>query len=380
MRRGAAPTGGPRREGSLLLACSLVALAACEEARAPRPSDPSPAVRAEPEPSGCELGEPVTWLERAHARGSLAVAPSDEGALVVLAAGGELAVRELSADGRPRSPARHAPLSVGAILALEPVGAHHVLVARGPCEGSAHCLHALALEGGAPAGPPVTVPLPDPIRTFRRASTGRSVLVAWSTASGHRGLERFALGAELSHVRAALGTEPASEESPVEILGLAADGDRFAVVWRRGPTEDVRSQVFVTSASSHADVHALHHAVALDAVALDGETLDLIATFEYSRPHHLRLRLGADEPEHARAIGRGAPIPAPFAERERAELDADARGLWLRRSDAAGDPVGGRIRVAPGRIESAALARVGGALLVAWQADGEVRGRLVRCP
>src|SRR5690606_20800023 len=114
---------------------------------------------------------------------------------------------------------------------------------------------------------------------------------AWSTTGGHRALERFTLEPDgsIAHAHVALGEEPASAESPVEILALAAEGDRFAAIWRRGPTEDVRSEVYLTTSASHRDVHALHEALAIDSIAFAGDELALIATFEFSRPHLVRI-------------------------------------------------------------------------------------------
>lgn len=319
--------------------------------------------------------------------GSLALAMNADGGLALSLRDGALTARPLSADGSARGPEATSSLAgAQALLALAPRGDRYLLIARGSCDESAHCLIARLLDAaGAPAGAPTRVALPDPIRTSRRAGEG-ALLFAWSTTSGHRALERFTAlpDGAVSHVRIALGDEPATSEQPVEILGLAADGERFAVVWRRGPTEDTRSEVYVTSGAgeevAHRDVHALHHVLAIDAIELQGNALTSIVTFEFSRPHLIRLDLPKGEPTVARELPRGARAPEPFAERERAELDVDSRGLWLRRRDAAGDPVGTRVHVAEGRVESAALARAGDALFVAWTAGGTVSGRRIICP
>lgn len=369
---------------SALSSLLVLALLGCDEPpSAPAPRPPAPPAEAPVGASECELGAPEAWIEDA-ARGSLALSAIGRGGLVVLATADELVTRELGADGHARGAAHRAAVGrLDALLALEPRGERHVLIGRGACDESAHCLVAMTIEGSA-IGAPVTAALPEPIRTFRRAASAGEdapIFLAWSTTGGARALDRFVVeGGSLGRVRVPLGVEPASEEAPVEILGLAADGDRWAVIWRRGPTEDVRSHVYLTTADSHVDTHALHDALAIDAIELSGETVSLIATFEFSRPHHVRLRPGREEPEHARELPAGGALPPPFAERERAELEADERGLWLSRRDAAGDPIGSRSLVARGAIESAALARSGEVLLVAWQAGGVVRGRAVRCP
>lgn len=365
------------------ITCACDAPQATPPVEAPAAPPAAPAAPPARPPAECALGEPEVVIDGARERGSLAVAPSREGALVVLASGGELVTRALSGQGRPRGAQRRAPVrGLDALLALEPRGERHLLIGRGSCPESAHCLLAIALDRGAPLGAPVAAALPEPIRTLRRAASRAEdapVFLAWSTTGGHRGLERFVLDGGLGRARVPLGTEPASEEAPVEILGLAADGDRWAAVWRRGPTEAVQSSVLLTDASAHVAVDALHDALAIDAIELSGDALALIATFEFSRPHHVRLRLGRPEPEHARELAAGAPLPAPFEARERAELEHDDQGLWLRRRDAAGDPVGSRVLLAAGAVESAAVARLEGALLVAWQETGSVRARTVRC-
>ncbi len=357
---------------SFALACAI----ACDE---PPRAEPRPAPRAPAPPARCELSEPAVALEDVTERASIALAADAGGALLAVASGDALATRALDAEGRPTSAPRRAALEgVDGLLALEPIGARTILVARGACAESAYCLVALDVRGAI--GAPLASPLPAPVRTVRRAATDRALFVAWSTSTGHRGIERFTIeGDSLGRARLPLGVEPASEEAPVEILGLATDGDRWAAVWRRGPTEDVRSAVFVTSNDHHDRVDALHDALAIDSIALSGETLELVATFEFSRPHYLRLRLGRLEPELARELARGDAASAAFADRERAELDADARGLWLARRDAAGDPIGERVRVVDGAVRSAALARLGDSLLLAWQSDRSVWTRRVAC-
>ena len=317
-------------------------------------------------------------------RGSLALAMGGDRGLALALHDGELTARPISSEGRALGQPRTSQVSgAQALLALAPRGERYVLLARGSCEASAHCLIAQALDReGAVIAAPITVPLPEPTRTSRRAGDDGPLFFAWSTTGGHRALERFTLGPDgsIAHARVALGDEPASAESPVEILALAAEGARFAAIWRRGPTEDVSSEVYVTTSESHRDVHALHHALAIDSIELRGDALALITTFEFSRPHLLRLTASEGEPTLARELASGAPVPAPFTERERAELDPDGRGLWLRRRDAKGDPIGERVLVADGSVESAALTRDRDALVVTWLAGGAVHGRRVRCP
>lgn len=334
---------------------------------------------------GCELHSVERWLDRGG--GSPALAMDREGGLALVLDDGVLHSRALSSEGRPIDQARTSALLGGrALLALVPRSDRYLVLAYGSCEASAYCLLAQALDrhGAALAGP-TSVVLPDPIRTSRRAGDG-SLFFAWSTTSGYRGLERFALRPDgsVAHERIALGEQPASSEKPVEILGLAVDAERFAVVWRQGVTEDTRSEVYLTSgeasvkAAEH-EVHALHDVLAVDSIALEEGVLTLITTFEFSRPHLLSIDVSTGEPTMARELARSERAPSPFVGRERAELDVDRAGLWLRRRDAAGDPLGERVRLIGARIEGAALTRSGDSLFAIWIAEGATHGRRVTC-
>jgi hypothetical protein len=112
---------------------------------------------------------------------------------------------------------------------------------------------------------------------------------------------------------------------------------------------------------------------------LGGEMVSLVATFEMARPHYVRLRAGATEPLEAHELAPGERVAAPLAERERAELDADSHGLWLRRRDAIGDAIGAPELVAAGRVGAATLVRVERTLLVAYERDGALLVRTVSC-
>lgn len=350
---------------------------------------PAPRPRAEAAPSiegGCTLDAPHTWLRDAGGRGAIALGVEGDRRLVVFASERELRARAVSPDGSPRGSERRVPApGTEGLVVLEPRGARQLLVARGACDEGAHCLVARVLSDDGLVGEPRSIPLPGPIRTLRRAASEGAtapLFVAWSSAGGERGLERYAIDDEgaLDHARIALGSEPASDEQPIEILGLAAERERFAAIFRRGPTEDARSRVFLATRDDHRELAVLHESLAIDAIALEGDVLSLITTFEFSRPHYVRIRLGEDEPLEAHELADDAPIAAPLADRERAELDVDARGLWLRRRSPAGYPRGARVRIASGLVGSAAIARTSDGLLVGWLADGAVHGRVVRCP
>lgn len=335
------------------------------------------------EATGCTLGEPRTWLADAGPRDTLALHLDAGDGLLAIGARDAVRVARLR-DGAVAGEPRAVPLE-GArrLFALEALGEGVAVVALGACPESAHCLLARRLDAdGHARGEPIAAALPAPLRTARRAAAGNRLYVAWSAEDGHRGLDLFtALGGGLGRARRPLGDAPAEAELPTEILGAAASDEGWVVVWRRGAPEDARSRVFVTTERASPAVEALHEALVIDAIAFDGEHVTLVAGFEFSRPHVLRLTPGATEPGDARTLAADAPVPAPFAERVRAALEVDDEGLWLRRSDAAGDPLGPPVHVAGGPVGAATVARVGDRFEVAWvdPEAGAVRARTVAC-
>lgn len=344
-----------------------------EEETTPAAPDPSPAP-----PPACALRAPSTWIEGAPDDGTLALRVVDEqGTAVVMDDAGRATRRAFDADAAPVG----APIALElegarALLALEGGERGTLMLARGSCAEEAHCLLARLLDDDASR---LAAPLPGPLRTMRRMATARRVYFAWTAEGGHAGLDIFTLGDGLGRVRARLGDRAPSDEHPSEILGFAAQNDAWAVLWRRGVLESADSEVFLTTDVAHRSVHALHDTLAIDAMARTNREVSLIATFEFSRPHFLRLDPRADEPLSAREIPAGEPPPDPFAERARAFLDVDADGLWLHRQSAAGDALHPPVRVSPS-TSAAALARLDAArYIVAWIEDREVRGRVVDC-
>lgn len=341
----------------------------------PTPTPPSPTEPSAPPPSlaGCDLSPPVTLLPPGHAT-SIAVSLTDAGGHVSAADGEALAVRRIGPQGAGMGAPFELSLS-GSLHALAPLGDAVVAVTRSTCPESAHCLS--ARREGSPST--LSAALPGRLLTSRRATTGERLYLAWSAEGGSRGLETFLETGSLGRVRRQLGPEPPDPELPVEILGLSADADRWAVLWRRGAAEDERSRVFLTTDDSHEAVGALHEALVVEAMRLDGDQVELIVGFEMSRPHHVVVRRGAREPTTAREL-RGGEVPAAFRDRERGTLEIDEAGLWLGRRDALGDPLGPRTRVLDAVPRSAALARRAHAYLVVWlDREGSARARWARC-
>ena len=353
------------------LSIALLLSLGCDDGRAGTPPEPAAPPARAPEtetetepPADCTLGRVEVLLDHARARRGLAMGG---GLVAALDDGLTTKIPDHVAERRARPGLER--MFVLAYLQT------HWIVGEGTCPESAHCLHVVEAFDEAPAR---TIPLPGRVVTSRRAVDDESFLFAWSAAGGARGLERWTWEDDaLVHRSIPLGDEPASEEMPTEILGLAADGDRWAVVWRRGATEDAESEVFVDEPGRHRTVESLHEALTIESIAFDGDALALIAGFEFSRPGFVRLT--GDGPER-RLVAADETPPAPFAERVRAELDVDDEGLWLRRRDGAGDSLGARVRITEGPLEMAAIERRSGIIRVAWAtADGLVHVRDVQC-
>ncbi len=348
-----------RRAGSRATWLVASLLSACG------PADPEDRGRpGAPEASpACTLGDAALAAPGVRARRGLALAGgwlfAADDALVAIAPDGARHRVERS--------------SIHRLLAAAVIDGAPLAVFDAPSAEGAHAIVALDPTGGAPA---LERPLPGPLTTSKRAATERALYFAWSGPGGTRGLERLARdGGAFAHEAIALGDEPPSDEAPVEILGLAAERERWAAVWRRGPTEDARSRVYVSEPGGRRVAEALHEALTVEAMAFDADGLAVIAGFEFARPG--LARFGEDESLTILAPGREAP--PPLAERERAELDLDHEGLWLSRRDALGDPIGERVRVAEGPVEMATVERRGAALDVAWASADGVYQRTIRC-
>lgn len=310
----------------------------------------------------CELGDTVERL-RARARGGLAIH-----------GGWTVALDDVLTVALDGAPSRRTVPEARRLLALLDVDGP-LLLATGSSEEHAHCL--IALDPSDEDGHPIVTPLASAIGTSRRATAGANAYLAWGSESGARSLEHWVRADDgIAHVSIALGEEPASEEAPAEILGLAADEAGWAAIWRRGATEDARSHVYLTKADEHRPVEALHDALVLEAIALDGEGVAVIAGFEFSRPGYARLTAGGPE---LRPLAPGDSAPAPFTDRVRANVEIDDDGLWLHRRAATGDPVGEAVHVLPTRVETATVARNGDDWVVAWALGDRVRSRTVHC-
>lgn len=305
---------------------------------------------------GCRLGAVETL--RSDASGSLAIAPG----MIALVDRGSVIT-----DG-----ARFELEGARAALALERIGAGYVLIAYGEHERAPFLIARAIDRSGRPIGAAVRSAFATDVRSTRRAADDRAAYLAWSARDGTRSLEIWTMEREgLAHRTVALGDEPASDEAPVEVLGVAAREGAWVVVWRRGAPEAHESAIFVTTANDHAAVEELHEAVAIESLAIDGDLVSVVASFEYSRPHRVRLRDGG--------IVSAEELAPDAALEVRGALDRDGDALMLRRTNAAGDPIGS-IVIARGDLRDARIAGRDGRWTVAWIAGSEVRARRIACP
>ncbi len=288
----------------------------------------------------------------------LVVVPEGEGTLVVVGVGEGAAVRRV-----PMRAAR-------GLFALRAVGERVVAVAQGRCEAGP-CLVAQLLSGaGSAVGEPAEIAIDEPLVTRRVRATEDAVLIARSHVAASPSLDRIAVvedGLRVTTTRLGEAHDPAGRR--VEILGLAAEGGRWAVAWRAGATEATDSDVFLTTHTGEHEVEPLHHALVLESFEWRDDALHAIAAFEFSRPQSLRLRPDGTL-DHVHGVEAGAGVPYPFETRRTASLRRGAHGLLLELRDGAGDRVGAPLRIAE-TGGAADVTRSGDGYLVAFaRSDG----------
>ena len=339
----------------------------------------------------CRAEAPNVLLAPAPEVPAVAVAP---GLVVFPESDATLVVQPIDAGARADGEALHVSIDgARSLFALRWVGDRFVVLTEHDT-GSARMIVAQALDArAAPIGDPVRIGLPERLLTTKIRATDDALYLARSHARAAPALDRLELRhGGIAHETFALGLAHEPRDRRVEILGLAAEGDRWAVAWRAGAAEATDSEVVITSnapfgraartrdvrgagsqRSYEVAVEALHHALAIEAFGFDGEAIVAVAAHEMSRPALVRV---SRDSERATPIERGAEIAAPFA----AQLSARARAtddrLVLELRDAAGDRVGETLVAAGLRDAVADVARIPGGFLVAYAAR-EANGRVV---
>lgn len=357
------------RPGLARLAAALL-LVACDGARSESGSRPGSssdettanatvAVEERPEPSrppaargsaaaGCHAETAETVLAPAPVVPAIAVASAGEAALIVFPVDGDtLSIRPVDLRGAPSGEARSVDVPAArGLFALRAVGERYVVLTQGAC-GEEACIAAQLLGGdGGAVGEPLRLPLPSPLLTRRVRETEDALWIARSHEGAEPALDRLVVGPRgLRAERERLDVAQEAEGHRVEVLGLAVDDDRWAVVWRRGAAEAIDSEVVLSTHRAERAVEALHHALVLDALAWEEDTLHAVAGFEMARPVYLRLSAeGAVEAEQT--IRHGAPLPAAVADQRGAALRQRTGRLELEIRNAAGDPLGEAVEVA----------------------------------
>ncbi len=293
----------------------------------------------------------------------------------------ECAIRSLSPPlelaGRPRQLAIHElgegavawligdTLTVGSFddTALSPqttarvIGPQHrlMLVARtehatiamtqAPCihEGEARpCLHGhLFDEHPRAPSSPTTLPLSGPITSQRRARSQGGVYLAHAHQGQNIQISSFEpeRGGALRGATRSLGTEVPPTLSPVEVLGMAAHENRWAVFWRFGAEESPTSEVVLSLPNSEHQAPLLRHALSLDTVLWRGGSIRVVAGFEFARPALFRIATNGRLRWLPRAIPHEGALPSPNQHHYNARLQAAGGGAMLEVSSAAGDPL-----------------------------------------
>lgn len=299
-------------------------------------------------PTGCSVETPETVRAPAPVLPAVAVASAGEGALIVFPVDGDtLSAQPVDLRGAISGETRavNVPAARG-LFALRAVGERYVVLTQGTCEEEP-CIaaHLLDRDGGA-IGEPLRLPLPSPLLTRRVRETEDALWIARSHEGAAPALDRLVVGTGgLRAERERLGVAQEADGQRVEVLGLAVDDARWAVVWRRGAAEAIDSEVLLSTHRAEGAIEALHHALVLDALAWDGDGLHAVAGFEMARPIYLRLSAeGALRAEQT--LRHGEPLPQAVAGRRGAALRQRDGRLELEIRDAAGDPLGEAVEVA----------------------------------
>ncbi|MFO0681852.1 MAG: hypothetical protein U0234_07375 [Sandaracinus sp.] len=403
------------RVGAWILLGAL-ALAGCE-GEAPRhhgraaAHDERATHAAEPPSTTSEPPETDTPTDTAHAPtprrpctadGEATVLASAPGASVVAAAvddhGTTLALVDADATHVVarvvgREPTASLELAdAPALFALEAVATDRfVALTLGSCSiggRASPCVHALAIDTGETlrALPARTIPLPAPIRTSRVLGASGTLYFAHSHQGAAPALERLSPGAsELAVSTVPLGSgDPSLASEPTEILGIAASGGSFAVLWRRGASEDAASAVLLSTHIDEHQVAALHDALVVESMAWLAGSLSIVVSLEFARPSYLRMGADGEIRTEPAPLRVGEEPPAPFAGRRVSVVRGEPGAYAVQIRDAAGDDVGAAIALAPS-VRRVDVARTGEGFAVASLegAEGQppsVAIRRITCP
>lgn len=379
----------------------------------------------------------------------VAVSMGIEGGLVVYDDhAGRRTTVSLDRAGRPAGDPASIPGAAGSsIVALRSLGSAHALLIEESCDElapSRRCLRLIAFDpNGHPRARSEPLAMSSALHSLKVLSNATTFWVAWSQrgapsmlgiveASGQD--ESFRLKTRI--VELALDDHerpPASSSAahtpqdlpPAEIVALAADDARWAVLWRTGPVEDMRTRIVLSSAKdrarahhavfAHGDDHSVHgehartrsrlpegvatgalaaseeeaaqgaaeldHLLVVESLAMDDEGLSFIGSFEFARPVRFRLAWDGRMLEAPRTIGAGDSPGVGLRERRHVSLERGNRELALRRRGPAGYPIGAPLPIATSAIGfgGADITSVEGGYWIAYASGARLFGVRVRC-
>lgn len=329
----------------------------------------------------CRAAIPRPLFAESRAPDALAVATRGDLAVIAFASDEDAVTVTAAEPGAPRH--RVEIEAARSLFALAVVGDRALVLTHAACPGEGparHCLfaRAVAVADGA-AGPPLSFETGEPIRTVRRTVSDRSLWLARSHRGARPAVDRLTAGDDGRVTRAtfALGDRLDPGERATEILGLAADGDRWAALWRFGAIEDPASEAVLTTHAGEVDVHELHHALVVESFAWSGDAVELIVGWEFHRSARVRVRPDG-EAEGPTRVDPGA-VPAPFERRLVAELRPEGAALRLEIRDGAGDRYGPPLDLPPRGGRVADVARTPDGFLVVTATPTGVSSIAVRC-
>ena len=127
--------------------------------------------------------------------------------------------------------------------------------------------------------------------------------------------------------------------SPIEVLGMAAHEDRWAVFWRFGAPELPQSQVVLSLPDQEHPSRQLKHALSLDTVLWRGGSIRVVASFEFARPSLFRVATNGRLRWLPSMVPPQGGLPPPNHHHFNGRLAAHDGQVVLEVTSAAGDPL-----------------------------------------
>lgn len=226
------------------------------------------------------------------------------------------------------------------------VGAGIVALAAGPADPGTGAAHYRAIHLAEDPQDDVELLLPvvvQPGGAIRRSSAGEQVVFTWTDARRPPlALRLFSGSAAPLRFDAVYPLTPEidlEEGRAVQLLRVALDSESFAAIIRVGSAEGIGSEVLLTRPSGPVSVHALEDIADIEAMAIVGDEVWVIATYEFSRPLLLRIATDGELVGGPVELARDATLPPELAGGDPARLLEDGTRLLLRRRNPMGDPL-----------------------------------------